>query len=274
MAEIKTLVVGKNSFITRNLSDTFDKISYKNLSVVDLGKYDVVINCALNPLYKTNKYSETMDVDFQVGLKACQSNCHYVMLSTSKVYGNSSELKVYDESSHLNPFDYYSENKVTTEVKILSAFPNQVTILRGSNIFGLEYGRNSFVGYCMSQLVNDGKIKLTLSENTKRDFLFIEDAAKIIETICFKKPIGVFNLSSNYGLEIGQVIKNLINGYHGGIIEKTGFELQRQFILDNSKLKNSLNIDIGPFNFNDIFRNLGNKVMNEKYKGVFPWQKI
>lgn len=265
MAEIKTLVVGKSSFIARNLSDDFDKIPYHELSTVDLGKYDVVINCALDPLYKTTKYSETIDVDFEVGVKACQSNCHYVMLSTSKVYGNSSELRVYDESSHLNPSDYHGVNKVTTEVKLLSAFPNQVTILRGSNIFGLEYGRNSFVGYCMSQLVNEGKIKLTLSEKTKRDFLFVEDAAKIIESICIKKPIGIFNLSSNYGLEIGQAIKNLINGYiHGGILEKNGFELQRQFILDNSKLKNSLNIDIGPFDFNDIFINLGKKLYNEK----------
>ena len=74
MAEIKTLVVGKNSFIARNLSDDFDKIPYHELSTVDLSKYDVVINCALDPLYKTTKYSETMDVDFEVGVKACQSN--------------------------------------------------------------------------------------------------------------------------------------------------------------------------------------------------------
>jgi hypothetical protein len=29
-------------------------------------------------------------------------------------------------------------------------------------------------------------------------------------------------------------------------------------------LKNSLNIDIGPFDFNDIFINLGKKLYNEK----------
>jgi hypothetical protein len=69
-----------------------------------------------------------------------------------------------DDDYHDGHGDYHGVNKVTTEVKLLSAFPNQVTILRGSNIFGLEYGRNSFVGYCMSQLVNEGKIKLTLSE--------------------------------------------------------------------------------------------------------------
>jgi nucleoside-diphosphate-sugar epimerase len=261
LAEIKTLVVGKNSFISKNLSSAFDKISYKSLNTVDLSKYDVVVNCALDPLYKTTKYDEIQDVDFEVGVKACQSNCHYVMLSTSKVYGQSSELMVYDESSNLNPFDYHGENKAKTELKLFSTFPNQVTILRGSNIFGLEYGRNSFVGYCMSQLVNKGKIELTLAENTKRDFLFVKDAAEIMEKVCVEKPIGVFNLSSNYGLEIGQVIKNLIDGYvHGGIIEKTGFELQRQFILDNSKLKTALNVDIGPFDFDNIFRNLGKQL--------------
>jgi dTDP-4-dehydrorhamnose reductase len=260
---MSVLVVGKNSFIAKNLDNifVFEKISYKDLNKFDLGQYDVVVNCSLNPLYKTTKYSEKIDIDFEIGKKACQKGCHYVMISTSKVYGQSSELETYDEFSTLNPFDHYGENKVKTEVKLLSNFPNQVTILRGSNIFGFEYGRNSFVGYCMSQLVNEGKIKLTISENTKRDFLFVKDAATIIEDVCIKKPIGVYNLSSNYGLEIGQAIKSLISGYvHGGIIEKVGFELERQFILDNSKLKRSLDIDIGPFDYNDIFSNLGSQL--------------
>ena len=263
MEKIKTLVIGKNSFIAKNLDNIFlfKKISYNEISRFDFTQYDVVINCAINPLYKNTKYSEKIDVDFEIGKKSCQKGCHYIMLSTSKVYGKKSELEIYDEFSTLNPFDYYSENKVKTEIKLLSNFADRVTILRGSNIFGFEYGRNSFVGYCMSQLVNEGKIDLTMSENVKRDFLFVEDAAKIIENVCIKKPIGVYNLSSNYGLQIGQIIKSLISGYkHGGIINKVGFGLERQFILNNNKLKKYLNISIGPFDYDNIFINLGKQL--------------
>jgi nucleoside-diphosphate-sugar epimerase len=183
------------------------------------------------------------------------------MISTSKVYGNSNELTIYNETSEEIPFDYYGENKLITEKKLIFNFGDRVTILRGSNIFGYEYGRNSFMGFCMTQLVNIGIIKFNVSETIKRDFLFVEDAAFIIEKVCEEKPIGVYNLSSNYGLQIGNIARSLIDGYsYGGKFEFDPKKLDRQFILDNSKLKNSLKMDIGPFNYTKIFENLGEQL--------------
>jgi nucleoside-diphosphate-sugar epimerase len=223
------------------------------------------LNCALNPLYKIYPYAVKIDVDFEIGKKACQSNCHYVMLSTSRIYGENKELKTYDEFSTPNPFDNYGKNKLNTEIKLLSNFSNQITILRGSNIFGYEFGRNSFMGYCMSQLVNEGGITLTFDGSVRRDFLFVEDAVKIIEQVCLKKPVGVFNLSSNYGLETDVFIKSLISGYeYGGKINRNGNEIYRQFILDNSKLEKTLGIKIGPFDFENIIRDLGKKLYEQR----------
>ena len=59
----KVLVVGENSFIAKHLL-TYDKVSYYNFNEVDLSKYDAVINCALNPLYKSKSYNEEYDVDY------------------------------------------------------------------------------------------------------------------------------------------------------------------------------------------------------------------
>jgi nucleoside-diphosphate-sugar epimerase len=256
----KTLVVGESSFIGKHLSN-FDKVSYKHFKKLDISGYETVINCALNPLYKIEKYNEKYDVDFEVGKKSHDNGCHYVMISTSKVYGNSNALKVYDEASEELPFDFYGENKLITENKLFANFGKNVTVLRGSNIFGYEYGRNSFMGFCMTQLVNIGTIKFNISETIKRDFLFVEDAAKIIEKVCIEKPSGIYNLSSNYGLEIGIVARSLINGYtYGGKFESVNTNEDRQFILDNNKLKKALSMDIGPFNFEQIFENLGKQL--------------
>lgn len=263
MEEKYGLVVGENSFIAQNIEDifNFDKCSYNEFSKIDLSGYDFVLNCALNPLYKISPYDTTIDVDYEVGRRAYESGLHYVMLSTSKVYGQSDELKVYDENSQVNPFDHYSENKLITEEKLLKEFGDAVTILRGSNIFGFEYGRNSFMGYCMSQLVNEGKITLTISEKTQRDFLHVFDAADIITEACRQAPIGVYNLSSNYGLEVGKVVQNLVDGYvYGGKIIKQSDKIERQFILDNTKLKKELNIEIGPFSFEKICYRLGQQL--------------
>ena len=139
----KVLIVGKNSFIGTSLSkvkdgNKFKKISYKNLYNVDLKEYDVVINCSLNPSFKSSVYHLGIDVDYDVAHKAYESGCHYVMLSTRKIYGSSTALKTYNEESEENPYDHYSENKLKSEKKILSQFGDRATVIRGSNLFGYE----------------------------------------------------------------------------------------------------------------------------------------
>jgi nucleoside-diphosphate-sugar epimerase len=261
---MRTLVVGANSFIARHLTK-FVKVSYYDFKNVDLTKYDVVINCAINPLYKIENYQESIDIDFEIGQKVCEHGLHFIMLSTSKIYGDCDDLKCYNEFSTPKPYDNHSTNKLITENKLLTNFPRQITILRGSNIFGFEYGRNSFMGYCMSQLVNEGKITLTFSEDSKRDFLPIENAVKIIESVCDIRPLGVYNLSSNYPLKVITVIQSLIDGYgYNSYIDQTGFKLDRQFVLDNTKLKETLNIYIGPFDYKKIFYYLGKQLYEQR----------
>jgi len=261
--EKKTLIVGHNSFIAKHIGNIFDydKISYSDLSNYDLKQYGVVINCALNPLFKTQKYEDKIDVDFQVGVKACEAGCHYVTFSTSKVYPKTSTISVYDEYTMVEPFDYYGENKLKTEGKLISNYGDKTTILRGSNIFGFEYGRNSFLGYCMSQLVNEGKITLTLADTVTRDFLPVESLSYIIDRVIQVRPLGIYNLSANYGLSVRTIVTNLIKGYdYGGVITKKSYEIDRQFIMNNSKLKNTLGIEIGPFDYYEIFNNLGKRL--------------
>lgn len=253
----KILVVGEHSFIGHALEGC-TRVSYKNFHNVDLSDFDVVINCALNPAYKIANYEERIDVDFEVGRKVCEQGLHFVMLSTSKVYAESDELITYDEFSITDPKSYYGSNKLTTECRLLANFPDKVTILRGSNIFGFEYGRNSFMGYCMSQLVNEGRILYTIHEDTKRDFLYVEDAVQLIKEAARQKPLGVYNLSSGYPTTAKFIAENLIAGYgYGGEIINTSDVYERQFVLDNTKLKDKLNLDIDVSNYDSIIQQLG-----------------
>jgi nucleoside-diphosphate-sugar epimerase len=262
---MKTLVVGTNSFIAKRLIK-FDSVSHEKFDHIDLTKYNNVINCALNPSYITTSYDENLDFDFYVAKKSVEKNCHYMMLSTSKVYGNNTALKIYDENSLTNPFDYYSENKLITENKLLSNFNDKVIILRLANIFGFEIDRSSFVGYLMSQMVREKKIKLTIPESTKRDFLFVNDAVDIIEKICYNNINGIYNLSSNSGYEARNIIDNLVYGYDQIIkIEDFNQKPDRQFIMDNTKLENVLQIEIGPFNYDDVFKQLGEQLARFSY---------
>jgi nucleoside-diphosphate-sugar epimerase len=263
----KVLIVGDNSFVGRNfynsikLNDTViaNIIPYSQLHHIDLKRYDVVLNCAITYEYKTQKYNNKYDLDYLVGLKAQEAGCQYIMMSTRKVYGNSIELSVYDELSTLKPFDRYGENKVKTEMALDSLVEN-LTILRGSNIYGFEQGRSSFVGYCMTQLKSLNIIDYDMDENIKRDFISIDTVSEVLKQVCLIKPKGIFNLSSHYGLPIGEVARFLILGYGSGKFTSNVTCDKEQFILDNRRLENVLMMKITPHDYWSDFYTIGKRL--------------
>jgi nucleoside-diphosphate-sugar epimerase len=264
----RVLIVGDNSFVGRNfynrISFEYDNvlaniIPYSQLHHIDLKRYDVVINCAISYEYKTQTYNEAYDLDWLVGMKAAEAGCHYIMMSTRKVYGNSPIIARYSERHPLNPFDRYSENKCLTE-RFLTENLEDLTILRGSNIYGFELGRSSFVGYCMTQLKATGTIKYDMEKSIKRDFISIERVCELLKKICEIKPKGIYNLSSDFGLEISKIARGLILGYGQGNFIQQDTLAKEQFILDNTKLEDACNMKIRISNYSNDFYNMGRKL--------------
>jgi nucleoside-diphosphate-sugar epimerase len=181
-------------------------------------------------------------MDFIVAQKAQKSNSHYVMISTRKVYGISDELRSYNETSEINPVDRYSENKFITEEKVRNEL-EYYTILRGSNIFGNEYGRKTFMGFCLTQLKDTNRIIFTLSGNIKRDFIHIDDVSVALRQVCNIRRTGTYNLSSNYPMPISEIPKFLITGYGMGSFHDEG-PIVDQFVLDNYSLVRNFNLII------------------------------
>lgn len=258
----KRLIIGKTSFIGNELSKfkNYDIAAYKDLHHIDFSQYDSVINCALNPVFKTQVYDEKIDVDFEVARKAYENGCHYTMISTRKVYGSSTELKTYTEESPTKPFDFYSENKLICENKIRNEFGDNSVIVRGSNLFGFELGRQSFMGFCMDQLKHSEKIIFSIGEHTKRDFIDIHTSCCLFDKISKRKLTGLYNLSSNYGLEIGKIAKHLIKGYGKGEFLCTSDEVKEQFIIDNTKLVKELKLIPQTFYIAIIIEDLGKQL--------------
>ena len=235
MNKCRVLVIGLNSFVAKSLISLYqDKIiltkcNYTDIHKINYSKFDVVINCAIHPLYKSEKYNIDNDIDYKLSELLNGTACHYIMLSSRKIYGNTKELTIFTETDPYNPFDFYSENKVITEKSLLSTLDN-LTIIRGSNLFGFEYNRNSFLGYCMTNLVKYNNIICDINLKTQRDFIQVDDFTKILIEICIHKPIGIFNLGSNFGLEIGKICEYLIDGYGVGSFECSNDRFDQQFI--------------------------------------------
>ena len=133
----KILVVGKNSFIGQNFhtqSSNIDLISHKEISITDFTFYGTVLNCSISPDFRTKKYEEQNDIDFIVAKKSYENGCHFVMLSTRKVYGQSNELVAYTESSEIKPIDNYSLNDLWAVCDCCSVINNVV-----DNLISIKY---------------------------------------------------------------------------------------------------------------------------------------
>ena len=272
----KILIVGKNSFIGQSLSKVKDEnkfklISYKDLYNVNLKDFDAVVNCSLDPSFKTSDYNLSSDIDYDVAQKAYESDCHYVMLSTRKIYGSSTKLKTYTEESEENPYDYYSENKLKSEKKILSQFGDKATVIRGSNLFGYELGRNSMMGWFLNQLDKDGMIRYNVLSTTSKDIIHVDDATKIISKVCSNKPLGIYNVGTSYPFTMLSIGIFLVDGFNNKMLEnKLKFDGEvygEQFVLDTKKICSALNIETPsiqsyPKLISDIGAKLGERLSN------------
>lgn len=248
------LIVGKNSFISKSITGKSNRVSFQEIGNLNFKNYDVVLNCSIHPDYKNKKYNINNDLDYFIAQKSQENGCHFIMLSSRKVYGTSNTLNSFDEDSATNPDSYYGENKLKTEEQIKKNLED-FCILRCSNIYGLELNRKSFFSFCIDQLIRNEKIVFNVDGKTKRDFLPVEKLNEIIQIIAANKTKGLYNASSNYGLEIKNVALSLIKGYNKGSFECSG-QIEDQFTLNNEKIKKELQTDI-EINFLKHMENIG-----------------
>ena len=255
------LLVGKNSFIASNLAlmlkqyHNVDHISYTMIDdVQDI--YDIIINCALHPLYRSESCSEDNDIDVKLSR---MFSGHYIMISSRKVYGTNDSLYTYIEESPINPSDYYGWNKCMTESKIIKEKENH-TIFRCSNVYGFELGRKTFLGLCLNQLKEKGMIELDFYHTTKKDFIDINSVCKLITAACDDPFVGTYNLSSNIAYSIGDLTSNLFTGYGNGYIVCKTEQIKDQFVLHNNKLLDKLNKNNYDFNIDTNVIELGRQL--------------
>lgn len=267
---MNVLIIGKsfigNILYNSNKSFNYTLISHNDITSVDYSKFNIVINTAISPLYRNTLYSIENDIDIKIANMACSVGCYYIMISSRKVYGNFKELKILTELDPYNPFDYYSENKSITEQYLINNFKENVCILRGSNFFGFELFRESFFGYCLTNLLKYNKIDCSINENIIRDFIKISDVILLLNKIFQYKPVGIFNLGLNKGFSVKTIAKNLILGFGEGIFNaNTYLEYDQQFILDTTKLYDSIKFIPNYINYENTFIDLGKEL--KIYKG-------
>ena len=222
-----------------------NEINYVVCSHSDVPKkfdgFTWIVNFTINPKFFTDKYSEAIDQDVLIAKQVSKfQNLKYVMISSRMVYGFNDSLIPMLEDCKLKQKQnsIYGRNKILSEKYCKSIInSDNLLIIRGSNIFGYEYGRKSFTGAALNRLVCESEILLDISKKTIRDFIPVNYFCDCLIQLMFKKCTGLYNISSGLGTTLEDFCNAIIKGYGDGSITTIGDAIIKdQFILDNQKL--------------------------------------
>ena len=248
----KILIFGKNSFIGSNLY-TFLKnkhivkiISFNSKSLINLNKFDYVINCSINKNYINKPYSKNYDFDFKI-VNKLNKNTHFIFFSSRKIY--KPRANIY-ERSKIRCLNNYEKNKFITEKKILKIKGNKSIILRVSNIIGFKkYNPRKIHHTYLDYLINKiKKRELILNHNEYKDFLDINTFSKIINLIIKKKVFGIYNISMGKKVYLRDLnnwlLRSLKNKKKLKMIKLKKNKKNQSFYLNNTKIRKKIDFNI------------------------------
>lgn len=246
------LIIGQSSFLARevkklDISSDWNFIGHQDAFEKDKWPQDTqtVINFACDPKVKNGEFS---DFDHKIAEMAKEADAAYIMLSSRAAYGISPTPTQFVENQEVcKTIAPYGAAKRQIEDDLLEHF-DHVTILRLSNIFGLEYGtdqgRQTFFGIMLKSLREEGQIRFSMNRMTQRDFLPIPIFAAYLAVIANAPKAGIYNLGSGVGTSVGDLANWVIEGYGKGQIAHADAEIVDSFILDMNKTRSTYGLPV------------------------------
>jgi len=250
------LVVDKLTYASdRNLIESSIPILIKDIcdvTVEDLGEYDYIVNFAAEshvdnsiknglPFVKTN-----VEGTFNL-LELARKNPKlkkFIQISTDEVYGDmdSHQLPSSTETARLHPSSYYSATKAASDHLVLAAkrtYGLPVLITRTCNNFGEHQHSEKFLPTIYRSIMEGRPIPLYGDGQHKREWIWVEDNVRLIETLMFKET-GIWNVGSGDVWSNKQIIERI-----GGILgKKVDFQYvddrlghDRRYTLNSHKLE-------------------------------------
>lgn len=247
-----TVVVGKSSFLAREMAKNIASSGWLFLSHGEalaqpgwLDEATVVVNFAFSPRFKKQAYDTQSDVDSFLAKMIGARPVHYIMMSSRMVYGQTDKGLGLTEAQPTQPSNPYGESKLLVERSLESILgAERVTILRLSNAFGPERGRDSFFGRMMTSLADHKKIVFDMGAETQRDFFAVHRVSEALVQITARPSPGVFNIGAGFPAKCGDIAAWLIEGYGAGRLEVTNPTIRDQFSLDVSKAHKTWNFPV------------------------------
>lgn len=171
----------------------------------------------------------------------------FVQISTDEVYGDmeSAQLPSATETARLHPSSYYSAAKASADHLVLAArrtFGLPILITRTCNNFGTHQHSEKFLPTIYKSIMEGRPIPLYGDGLHQREWIWVEDNVRLIETLMFKET-GIWNVGSGDVWTNKSIIERI-----GGILgKKVDFQYvddrlghDRRYTINSSKLEMKL----------------------------------
>src|SRR5688572_3383385 len=122
-------------------------------------------------------------------------------ISTDEVYGSAEHGSFFTEETHIDPQSPYSASKASSD-HFVTAFNNSyglpTVISRCSNNYGPFHFPEKLIPLMINNIINNKPLPVYGKGENIRDWLFVEDHARAIDTIFHKGKSGeVYNIGGN-----------------------------------------------------------------------------
>lgn len=219
-----------------------NKIEY----IIHLAAQVSVPNSIRNPI---NDANENIIATLNIIELSKKYNIKKIIASSSAaVYGIPKKLPI-DELHTTIPISYYGLSKLTMEKYLILSNLNYI-ICRFSNVYGQRqtpHGEAGVVSIFMDNAINNKDLNIFGDGKQTRDFIYVEDIAKIF-LFFIEKNISneILNISTNNSININELANTIISISKSNIkinyLEKRDGDIDDS-ILDNKKLLNLININ-------------------------------
>ena len=204
--------------------------------IVNFLKPDAIINLAaeVNFIKKTKKMYKINSLVPKIFAQYCKkNNKHLIQASGTLVNGIHS---LYNRKTKLNPVNAYGKTKLIGE-KYIQKTKCNYSIIRFGGIYGRNGPSHLGINNFINQAINKKKLIFSGNSKSKRNYVFVEDAARSIINCMNKKKLGIFYLGGETQSFKAMIIKiNSILGSKKKILFKKNSELMSNQIVRRDKI--------------------------------------
>lgn len=138
----------------------------------------------------------------------------YIQISTDEVYGSAGEEEIFSEESSLNPSNPYSASKAAADLLVLSYYKTYKTpaiIIRSTNNYGPNQYPEKFIPLFITNALEDKELPLYGDGKQRRDWLFVLDNCRAIDTVLHKGKEGtIYNVAGGNERENIYVARQIV----------------------------------------------------------------